>query len=284
MRPGKPSQTAQFVSYMRALGTLSPVVPGFTDPVAEHFVSKQFKKKFLETKRKFTTAQASSPYSFRFKWVGMFQQLRTVVIDQAIENAIDCEQFVNLASGLDDRAWRCERLRGKIAFDMDHPDTHRLKIEQGVKVPALAKEVNYISLVLGQDSLSEKLRSSQYDSKKKTFWLLEGLLPYLSPEVVKKTLQEIAAISAPGSTIALTYLVKGKGQKLAKFYIGLLGEWIRSEYLPEEFAALAASCGWRLSSDTGVKEWSDQLTPNLGVTAQAKLYRWNERVWIGTKS
>ena len=58
MRKGKPSRTAQFVALHRALGTLAPQVPGFTDPFASHFLPDKWQRKVEQARGSLQAALA----------------------------------------------------------------------------------------------------------------------------------------------------------------------------------------------------------------------------------
>jgi hypothetical protein len=64
MRSGKPSRTAQFIAYNRALGNLAPRVPGFSDPLAAEFLPDNWKRKIERTRRSLAGRPAKSPYPF----------------------------------------------------------------------------------------------------------------------------------------------------------------------------------------------------------------------------
>lgn len=88
MRSGKPSGTAQFGALNRALGTLARVPPGFGDPFAEQFLPASWGRKVERALRRRVAAHAGlSPYPFRLRGMGLFQQFRTVVLDRAIAAA-----------------------------------------------------------------------------------------------------------------------------------------------------------------------------------------------------
>jgi hypothetical protein len=110
MRSGKPSRTAQMVAYCRALSTVAPQVPGFSDPFAAEFLPEKWRK-WIERSRQATAARpGKSPYPF---WVRRGQclvnEFRTLVLDRAIVPAEP--QLVVLGAGFDSRAWRLDALQ-----------------------------------------------------------------------------------------------------------------------------------------------------------------------------
>jgi len=91
---------------------------------------------------------------------------------------------------------------------------------------------------------------------------------YLRPEEVSANLGAFAALSAPGSRIALTYLRKKNGRVSRNLFLALLGEPVRSAFDPAEIADLATSHGWRFISDTNIEDWLKE-TPGLKLTLTA---------------
>jgi hypothetical protein len=64
MRQGKRSRTADFVALNRALGTLAPQVPGFSDPFAFHFLPNKWQKRVDRMRSKLLGGERKSPYPF----------------------------------------------------------------------------------------------------------------------------------------------------------------------------------------------------------------------------
>src|SRR5580658_10363002 len=104
MREGKPSRTAQFVALNRALGTLAPRVPGFSDPFAVQFLPDKWRKRVERTRVSIASGARTSPYAFWQRAMGTFNQFRTVILDRAVTAAMPVEQLVILGAGLDSRA------------------------------------------------------------------------------------------------------------------------------------------------------------------------------------
>src|SRR5580693_8168058 len=101
MRSGKQSRTAQFVALNRALGTLSPQVPGFSDPLAVEFLPEKWRKKVAAAKASLARNPGRSVYPAWARGMGVFNQFRTVIFDRAIAAALPIPQLVILGAGLD---------------------------------------------------------------------------------------------------------------------------------------------------------------------------------------
>lgn len=92
MRAGQVSRTAQFVAFNRALGTLAPQVPGFSDPVAARFLPAHWRRRVKKARRSNAQRPDRSPYPFLFtlwfRGMGIFNQFRTVVLDRAVTQQV----------------------------------------------------------------------------------------------------------------------------------------------------------------------------------------------------
>jgi len=282
MRQGKVSRTAQFVAYNRALANLSPKVPGFSDPVAELFLSEKRKKKVDERRAELAANPAKSPFPIWFRGMGIFNQFRTVVLDKAVRSAIPCNQFVILGAGLDSRAWRMPELEATIVFEVDHPDTQNLKQQKTAGLKPLAKGVRFIPMDFTRDDLASKLQATGYDANQKAFWLWEGVAMYLTPEQVAQNLSSIASLSVSGSGLALTYMASNDGKIPKSWFLALLGEPVRSAFSLDEFKLVASGVGWKTVSNTGIADWKREFTPDMTLTERNVGLQWNERIWLGS--
>jgi methyltransferase (TIGR00027 family) len=279
MRHGRASGTAEFVAYNRALGSLSPVVPGFSDPIAERLLPPRWMSKVAKTRAKLPR----DPFPFWFRGMGIFNQFRTVVLDRAIGWAPVFDQLVILGAGLDGRAWRLPGLSGVTVFEVDHPSTQALKRERTAGWRPIASAVQFVPMDFRRDDLCQRLQAAGHDPARPTFWLWEGVTMYLAPEVVSATLASLATMSAPHSGLALTYLGKKDGHVPSSWFLTLIGEPVRSAFAPPELAQLASAAGWATSSDTGIGEWKQELAPELALSERAVGLQWNERVWVGSR-
>ena len=206
MRQGKPSRTAQFVALSRALGTLAPRVPGFSDPFAAQFLPEKWRKSVERRRAALASGRRTSPYA---RWqlpMGIFNQFRTVVLDRALAAALPVDQLVILGAGLDSRAWRLEALKDTVVFEVDFPASQAWKRDHAASIPYQAKDLRFVPIDFQRDQLAPLLREAGFDPTRRTFWLWEGVTMYLPPETVSANLGAFAALSAPGSRIAFSYL------------------------------------------------------------------------------
>jgi len=284
MRSGKPSRTAHFVAYNRALGTLAPQVPGFSDPLAVEFLPDNWKARIERRRRWLTRKPGRSPYPPWLRGMGLFNQFRTVVLDRAIASAGPIDQLVILGAGFDTRAWRLDGLRDATVYEVDHPATQALKRKRAAALRAKARQVRFVATDFQRDDLAASLLGAGYDASRPAFWLWEGVTVYLRPEAVAANLGAIAALSAPGSRLALTYMSKDGGRIPRSLFLALLGEPVRSAYSPAEMAALGMTHGWASAADSGIEDWLRDLTPGVRLTRRQAGLQWFERIWVAEKS
>lgn len=190
-----------------------------------------------------------------------------------------------LGAGLDSRAWRMEALKNTIVFEVDHPASQAWKRERALRLSARgispkATDLRYVAVDFERERLAPLLQSAGFDALKATFWLWEGVVMYLRPDAVDASLAAFAALSAPGSRIALTYLRKRNGRVPRALLLALFGEPLRSAFTSREMTELARSHSWRVESDTTIDDWLRE-TPGLKLRRRQVGLQWLESIWIG---
>jgi methyltransferase (TIGR00027 family) len=205
-----------------------------------------------------------------------------VILDRAVTSGPVPEQLVILGAGLDSRAWRLDALKDSVVFEVDHPASQAWKRERSA-VPYKAKSVHFVALDFQRDQLEPLIKSAGFDPARPTFWLWEGVTMYLRPEEVSTNLGAFAALSAPGSRIALTYLRKEHDRVPRSLFLALMGEPVRSAFAPNAITHLTRSHGWRLISDTNIEDWLKE-TPGLKLRRRQIGLQWLESIWVGALS
>lgn len=282
MQPGEPSRTALFVAYLRALGSLAPQVPGFADAVAERLLPAAWAARVERTRQRLARHPLGSPLPLGYGGLGRFLQLRTVMLDRALRSAQPFEQLAILGAGLDTRAWRLPELEGIRVFEVDHPDTQAWKRARCETLSAKAADVRFVPVDFRRDALEEGLCAAGLEPTRTTFWLWEGVIPYLDAPAVLRTFGAMARLSSPGSRAAVTYGGRTGGRVPGSFLLALIGEPPRSAFTPPEFAEAALSAGWVGTSDSGLAQWQQTLAPELSLRPDSPWLPWNERIWLGT--
>jgi methyltransferase (TIGR00027 family) len=181
---------------------------------------------------------------------------RTVAIDDAIRAGPPGAQIVILGAGLDGRAWRMNELSDSIVFEVDHPDTQKVKHERIATIPLAAKEVRFVPFDFTGDALDRALANAGHDPLRPTTWVWEGVVMYLEPPAVAATLAVVQLRSAPKSRVFIHYNKPKWSTRFTGLVAAFLREPFRSRYHPEEMAALLARHGFQVDCDTDAAAWA----------------------------
>ncbi|WP_310768076.1 class I SAM-dependent methyltransferase [Mycobacterium sp. Z3061] len=133
---------------------------------------------------------------------------RTRFFDSFFQNAIQSgiRQAVILASGLDARAYRLSWPDDMTVFEIDQPEVIAFKTSTLARLGAAPKaDLRTVAIDLRQD-WPAALRDAGLDPGRRTAWIAEGLLGYLPPEAQDLLMDNITALSAEGSRLAVEAL------------------------------------------------------------------------------
>jgi methyltransferase (TIGR00027 family) len=182
--------------------------------------------------------------------------LRTLAIDDAVREglAAGARQIVLLGAGLDNRAGRLPEVAAARVFEVDHPDMQRYKRDRLAGTAEAAAERVFVPVNFESDRLDDALARGGHAPGEPTFWIWEGVTPYLTRAAVEATLRAVADRSAPGSRLALTYMrpaahLGDAVDRLAAFLGSLVGEPLHARYDQPETAALLGDLGFTVLSD-----------------------------------
>jgi methyltransferase (TIGR00027 family) len=138
-----------------------------------------------------------------------FLVARCRFMDDYLQECIDAgiQQLVILGAGLDSRAYRFEKLKGHIkVFEVDHPATQVVKQNKLRKIFGnIPEHVTFVPVDFNEETL-QKLFDFGYQQKLKTLFIWEGVVHYLTPEAVDRTLEFVMKNSGSGSSIIFDYL------------------------------------------------------------------------------
>ena len=195
------------------------------------------------------------------------KRLLDVLAREAVEDG--CGQVVVLGAGLDTLAWR---LRDRAScFELDHPAT------QAIKRRALADGPTLVAADLSHESVAEVLRAEpRFAANRPTLFIAEGLLMYLPAERVAALFRDLAALSAPGSRFAFTFMEARPGQPLAfhhasrfiAWWLRWRGESFRWGLGRDEAGAFAAQHGWQLAALSSPEEMRGRFLAPHGLDGQ----------------
>jgi methyltransferase (TIGR00027 family) len=191
---------------------------------------------------------------------------RTRYFDDFLVGAVGAKirQTVILASGLDTRGHRLAWPPGTVVFDLDQPEVVAFKAATlAAHGAASSATVRAVPVDLRCDWPSA-LADAGFDSAQPTAWIAEGLLNFLPPDAQDRLLDDIAALSAPGSRLAAETFVgptAADAAALHELMRHLVGPW-REHGLDVDIAELAdlgerrdageylTASGWRTTPTT----------------------------------
>ncbi len=171
----------------------------FHDPLAGEFV------------RAAGSAQSvwSSPDSELLRRaMGDYLALRTRFFDDHLIRAAGegCTQVVAVAAGLDTRAFRLPWPAGTHLYEVDRADVFQFKeaviAETGAR-PGCERSVITADL---REDWTAALRDAGFDGNRRTAWLVEGLIVYLTAQEANELAAGIGRMSAPGSRLGLEHV------------------------------------------------------------------------------
>lgn len=276
MKAGRPSITASFVAYARATAAASPMTtPALVDPLARALVPFPFSL--------FVPSGPIGQGAARVASLGLVDHiaLRTCAIDEAIGG--DFRQLVILGAGLDGRAYRLQSLATTRVFEVDHPATHTEKTARAQSLSARSQSIAHVAVDFGKDDLAGALAAFGHDESAPTAWILEGVTMYLPASISRLLFTKVAAASAPGSVLALTYLEPLPHRALhvaANGMFTLLGEPLANTFLREEIAEVLSEVEMPVRADTGPRDWAMRFGAS---SALASLFG-RERLAVAAKT
>jgi methyltransferase (TIGR00027 family) len=168
-------------------------------------------------------------------------------------------------------------------FEVDHPSTQRYKLDRLSRAgapPPKAREITRVAVDFERDRLDEALTAAGFLADAVTMWIWEGVTVYLTDEAIAETLRVVAALSAPGSRIALTYVPPGElndslpwwTMPLARPAFRILGEPLHTLLTPDAMEERLALAGFRRLSDESTVDWAARYWPwQRGVRAIERL-------------
>jgi methyltransferase (TIGR00027 family) len=178
----------------------------FDDPLAAEFIAAVHGAE-KDTGAEFPRLGPAKDDDSSSLWNGFrfyFTQ-RTPFYDRLIRAGAGHGQVVMLGAGLDSRAYRLGLGEDVRFFEVDRAPMHEFKTRvldrlgltpTCVRVPVVADVTN---------GLRQSLLAAGFDPAVPTVWAAEGLLMYFTRDQAGRVLDEISALSAPGSRFAGEY-------------------------------------------------------------------------------
>ncbi|MEU4741041.1 SAM-dependent methyltransferase [Actinosynnema sp. NPDC023658] len=144
----------------------------------------------------------------RYRGAGVtdFIAVRTRYIDDALTGILgetDIRQVVLLANGMDARTHRLDWPDGATVYEVDHG---ALLAEKRARLAALAVGPRVRTVPVEADLAGDwlgLLKSAGFDPGRRTLWVAEGLLFFLTEEQVERLLDTVAGACPPDSRLVV---------------------------------------------------------------------------------
>ncbi|KAF5182038.1 Leucine carboxyl methyltransferase [Thalictrum thalictroides] len=202
------------------------------DPVADILAGENYLRNLHEKmkKDKLNNAREIS---------GVILAVRTLWFDSKIESALHSfnsgeNQVVLLGAGMDARAYRLSCLKESNVFEVDFPKLLQMKAtllqaatgfnNENEKLTLKAKSITRVAADITDDWL-EKLQKSGFIPGRKTVWVLEGILYYLSHMDAMQVLKTIAADCALTHTVLLADFMNKSSTTLSPSTFHFYSDW-----------------------------------------------------------
>ncbi|MED6118419.1 hypothetical protein PIB30_002125 [Stylosanthes scabra] len=182
---------------------------------------------------------------------GVILAVRTLWFDSRLEDTLNSPngrqaQVVLLGAGMDTRAYRLSCLQESDVFEVDFPGVLQVKTtileaakestNESEQILSKAKSLTRVAADIRENDWLEKLRNAGFLPHKKTIWILEGLLYYLTHSQAMQVLKILA------NKCCVTHTV-------------LLADFMNKQ------STTMSNSAFQFYSD-----WPDQLLPSIGFT------------------
>jgi methyltransferase (TIGR00027 family) len=239
MQDARPSRTALRVALRRAAHQLYDAKPlVLDDPIAVPILGDSYAEELC-----LTPTRPDRPFSVALR---AFLVARSRYAEDNLVGAVSqgVTQYVLLGAGLDTFAHRNPYADLRV-FEVDHPATQQWKrgLLESSRLPSPAN-LTYVPIDFECHSLPERLYSAGFDSRNATLFAWLGVVPYLTFEAFRSTIDFIAAQPHGSGVVfdysqprtALPFLEKLAHDSLAS-RVQLAGEPFQLFFTPSEIAA-----------------------------------------------
>jgi methyltransferase (TIGR00027 family) len=223
---GAPSRTSIMVAAGRAFGALEPD-PAVRNPdyLAARFLSDAEldlirEHPIVAALRGGADAYETNRHITDVGIIATLMHMRTRYIDDELARAVGegATQIVILGAGLDTRAYRLRDIldaggvrpqQSPTVFEVDFPATQANKRARVAEV--IGQEpgyVRYVPVDLSQADPGAALEAAGFERSRKSFFVLEGVSMYLTPDRMASTLAFVRSAAAPGSRLVLDFITE----------------------------------------------------------------------------
>ncbi len=198
MEEAIPSRTALRVALRRAAHQIydTPVV--FEDPIAVPILGEAYAEDLRRT-----PVRTDRPFSIALR---AFMVARSRYAEDSLRRGVAAgiRQYVLLGAGLDTFAYRNPWPELRV-FEVDHPATQQWKRDLLRKNRIVVPEnLTYVAVDFERQSLPDRLEESAFDHRAPAFFAWLGVVPYLTLQTFRGTVNFIAS-HPKGSGVTLDY-------------------------------------------------------------------------------
>lgn len=173
------------------------------------------------------------------------------------------DQCVIVGAGYETLAMRRKDLMARLTlYELDQAATQEMKKRRMLKAGIPTPEgVRYVAVDLNTETLDDALGRTDFDTARPALYSWFGVTYYLGRDAIRRTLESIAAKSAPGSAVMFDYLadaastpagVRELRRRCAEFVARRGEPWI-SSFDPSEMPGFLTELGYATI---------ENLTPN----------------------
>lgn len=195
---------------------------------------------------------------------------RTCFYDEIVQSALESgvRQVVVLGAGYDSRAMRFARPNVTF-FEVDAPATQQNKLSQ-LEYNCNNSQAVFVPVDFESDDLKTSLLQAGFNTTAPTLFLWEGVVEYLTSDVVSATLHQLHEMSPSGSVLAFDPLFPQNKRtklsllrKLATKVINALGEPRLFSIHPDHVADFISQAGWKLDTMMSANELHDKYLKDV---------------------
>lgn len=203
------SGTAEEIAFHRVVESAKPEEERICyDPYAVHFLGSDLLKFLEATACNYPEAKARmEEMNNLFPGTQNSIVARVRYFDDYLRSSLNegVEQVVVLGAGYDTRAYRIELKDSVKVFEVDYQETQKMKREKIKEIFGhLSEQVVYVNADIESEELNRLLENG-YDPLKKTLFMMEGIIYYLSPGSVDNLLSFIVQHSGRNSKLIFDY-------------------------------------------------------------------------------
>jgi methyltransferase (TIGR00027 family) len=178
-----------------------------------------------------------------------FTAVRTAFLDQFFLDAVQAgvRQIVNLAAGLDSRAWRLPWPNGTTVYELDQPTVLEFKYAALQRHGAFPTS-NVVGVPIDlRDDWPTALQDAGFNASQPTAWLAEGLLHYLPARTHDLLFERVHALSPVASWFALN-APSNDAQAPAAALLGTEAPDVKGQWCADDIIGWLHQKGWETSA------------------------------------